>query len=73
LVAGSDGIDGPTDAAGAFAFPDSVTRATSKGLDPATALKHNDAYHFFDSIGDLLRVGPTGTNVSDLMIGLANY
>jgi glycerate 2-kinase len=73
LVAGSDGIDGPTDAAGAFAFPDSVTRATSKGLDPTTALKHNDAYHVFDSIGDLLRVGPTGTNVSDLMIGLANY
>jgi len=73
LVAGSDGIDGPTDAAGAFAFPDSVARATSKGLDPATALKHNDAYNFFDSIGDLLRVGPTGTNVTDLMIGLANY
>ena len=73
LVAGTDGIDGPTDAAGAFAFPDSVTRATSKGLDPATALKHNDAYNFFDSIGDLLRVGPTGTNVTDLMIGLANY
>ena len=73
LVAGSDGIDGPTDAAGAFAFPDSVTRATSKGLDAATALKNNDAYNFFDSIGDLLRVGPTGTNVTDLMIGLANY
>lgn len=73
LVAGSDGIDGPTDAAGAFAFPDSVDRATSKGLDPATALKNNDAYNFFDSIGDLLRVGPTGTNVTDLMIGLANY
>jgi len=36
-------------------------------------LKHNDAYTFFDSIGDLLRVGPTGTNVTDLMIGLANY
>jgi glycerate 2-kinase len=73
LVAGSDGIDGPTDAAGAFAFSDSVSRATSKGLDPATALKHNDAYNLFDSIGDLLRVGPTGTNVTDLMIGLANY
>jgi glycerate 2-kinase len=73
LVAGSDGIDGPTDAAGAFAFPDSVTRAAGKGLDPASALKHNNAYNFFDSIGDLLRVGPTGTNVTDLMIGLANY
>jgi glycerate 2-kinase len=73
LIAGSDGIDGPTDAAGAFAFPDSVTRATSKGLDPVAALQHNDAYNFFDSIGDLLRVGPTGTNVTDLMIGLANY
>ena len=62
----------PTDAAEAFAFPDSVTHATRKGCDAVSALKHNDAYNFFDSIGDLLRVGPTGTNVTDLMIGLAN-
>jgi len=73
LIAGSDGIDGPTDAAGAFAFSDTVARARAAGLDPATALKRNDAYTLFDSIGDLLRIGPTGTNVTDLFIGLANH
>jgi len=73
LIAGSDGIDGPTDAAGAFAFADSADRAIEAGIDPATAQRRNDAYAVFDSIGDLLRTGPTGTNVTDLFIGLANY
>jgi glycerate 2-kinase len=73
LIAGSDGIDGPTDAAGAFAFADSADRAIEAGIDPATAQRRNDAYTVFDSIGDLLRTGPTGTNVTDLFIGLANY
>jgi hydroxypyruvate reductase len=73
LIAGSDGIDGPTDAAGAFAFADSAERAVVSGADPASALRRNDAYNVFDSIGDLLRTGPTGTNVTDLLIGLANY
>ena len=73
LIAGSDGIDGPTDAAGAFAFAESIERAVVSGIDPATALRRNDAYNVFDSIGDLLRTGPTGTNVTDLLIGLANY
>jgi len=73
LIAGSDGIDGPTDAAGAFVFADSAERAVVGGVDPAAALRRNDAYNVFDSIEDLLRTGPTGTNVTDLLIGLANY
>ena len=73
LVAGTDGIDGPTDAAGAFAFTDSAERAVVGGIEPAVALRRNDAYAVFDSIDDLLRIGPTGTNVTDLLIGLANY
>jgi len=73
VIAGSDGIDGPTDAAGAFAFADSAERAVVAGIDPATAMRRNDAYSVFDSTGDLLRTGPTGTNVTDLFIGLANY
>jgi len=73
LVAGSDGIDGPTDAAGAFASLDTVDRARVKGLAAETALKRNDAYNLFDAIGDLFRTGPTGTNVTDLFIALVNY
>ena len=72
LFAGTDGIDGPTDAAGAFAFPDSVTRAQAAGIDPEMALSRNDAYHFFKSIGDLFVPGSTGTNVADIFIGLVN-
>jgi glycerate 2-kinase len=73
LIAGSDGIDGPTDAAGAFVFPNSVARMRSAGVDPETALQRNDAYRAFDAVGDLFRVGPTGTNVTDLLIGLVNH
>ncbi|MGO9602109.1 MAG: glycerate kinase [Candidatus Binataceae bacterium] len=73
LAAGSDGIDGPTDAAGAFASPDTVERARAKGLDAETALKRNDAYNLFGAIGDLFRTGATGTNVTDLFIALVNY
>ncbi len=70
LVAGTDGIDGPTEAAGAFAFPDSVARAQAAGIDPETALSRNDSYNFFSSIGDLFITGVTGTNVADIFIGL---
>ncbi len=73
LIAGSDGIDGPTDAAGAFAFADTVARAEAHGLDAAAALRRNDAYGFFAALGDLMITGPTGTNVADIFIGLANY
>ena len=61
---------GPTDAAGAFAFPDSVARAQASGIDAETALSRNDAYQFFKSIDDLFLPGRTGTNVADIFIGL---
>jgi glycerate 2-kinase len=73
LFAGTDGIDGPTDAAGAFAFPDSVARAQAADIDPETALSRNDAYDCFKSIDDLFIPGSTGTNASDIFIGLVNY
>ncbi len=73
LIAGTDGIDGPTDAAGAFAFPDSVARAQAAGLDPETALARNDSYNLFSRIGDLFISGITGTNAGDIFIGLINY
>ena len=69
LVAlGTDGTDGPTDAAGAVATGETVARAASLGLDPFAFLADNDAYTFFDALGDLIRTGPTGTNVNDLLL-----
>jgi hydroxypyruvate reductase len=62
----TDGTDGPTDAAGAIAEGDTIGRAVTLGLDPADYLRRNDAYHFFERTGDLLRTGPTQTNVNDL-------
>lgn len=70
LSAGSDGSDGPTDAAGAFADGKSLPRARRLGLDPAQFLAKNDSYNFFQALGDLFRPGPTGTNVLDLKIVL---
>jgi glycerate 2-kinase len=71
LAAGTDGIDGPTDAAGAYVDGTTVARAASIGLDPGAHLSRNDAYPFFDALGDLVVTGPTGTNVADLVIGWA--
>lgn len=66
---GTDGIDGPTDAAGAFVDRTTMMRAAQHGLrDPASFLEHNDSYRFFDPLGDLIRTGPTDTNVGDLQI-----
>jgi glycerate 2-kinase len=73
LFAGTDGIDGPTDSAGGFAFPDSAGRAQAVGLDADTALSRNDAYSLFKGIGDLFVTGVTGTNVADIFIGLINF
>ncbi len=67
---GTDGTDGPTDAAGAVADGTTVERARAAGLDPAAALSNNDAYSFFDGLGDLIVSGPTNTNVNDLWLGL---
>ncbi len=71
LSAGTDGTDGPTDAAGAFVDGTTLARARSAGLDADAFLEDNDSYTFFDKLGDLLRTGPTGTNVMDLVVGLA--
>lgn len=68
--AGTDGIDGPTDAAGAFVDATTMTRALAGGLDAERALRCHDAYPFFRALGDLLVTGPTLTNVGDLQIVL---
>jgi len=68
LAAGTDGTDGPTDAAGAFADAGSVARGRRRGVDARQALARNDAYAFFAAEGGLLRTGPTGTNVMDLVL-----
>ncbi len=70
LSAGTDGTDGPTDSAGAFADGTTAGRAKSKGLNPRISLKNNDSYNFFKEVGDLLCTGPTRTNVMDLQIFL---
>jgi len=70
LSAGTDGIDGPTDAAGAFVDGQTCARAAAAGLTPSAALVANDSYAFFDRLGDLLRCGPTGTNVMDIKLAL---
>jgi hydroxypyruvate reductase len=68
LVAlGTDGTDGPTDAAGAVATGETTARGRALGLEPVAYLADNDAYHYFDLLGDLIRIGPTGTNVNDLL------
>jgi hydroxypyruvate reductase len=64
---GTDGTDGPTDAAGAIATGETVGRAQAIGLDPQAYLANNDAYHFFQALNDLIITGPTGTNVNDLL------
>jgi hydroxypyruvate reductase len=70
LSAGTDGIDGPTDAAGAFVDGHSLRRAREKGLDPHAALKNNDTYPFFAALDDLFQPGATGTNVMDMKMAL---
>lgn len=68
LSAGTDGNDGPTDAAGAIADSSTFRCAVDLGLDPSLYLNNNDSYHFFDQLGDLYKTGPTNTNVMDLRI-----
>jgi glycerate 2-kinase len=66
LAGDSDGIDGTEDAAGAIVTPDTLARARAASLDPRAYLSAHDSFSFFDGIGDLLRTGPTGTNVNDI-------
>ena len=66
---GTDGIDGPTDAAGAVVDTTTLARARAQGLpDPKHYLDKNDSYTFFERLGDLVRIGPTATNVGDLQV-----
>ncbi len=67
----TDGEDGPTDAAGAVADGATVVRALEAGLDLDAHLKANNAYALFDALDDLLRTGPTGTNVCDLNLAFS--
>ncbi|MCX6544697.1 MAG: DUF4147 domain-containing protein [Acidobacteria bacterium] len=68
--AGTDGIDGPTDAAGAVVTSDTSARAERHHLTPQAFLDENDAYHFFEALADLIKTGPTRTNVGDIQIAL---
>ena len=68
LSAGTDGTDGPTEAAGAYADWRMVDRAKKLGLDPCHYLDNNDSFHFFEQLNDLIITGPTKTNVMDLIV-----
>ena len=70
LAAGTDGRDGPTDAAGAIVDANTFAEIRSHGIDPSQVLRKHDSYRALDSIGALLKTGPTGTNVNDLVIAL---
>jgi len=70
LSGGTDGTDGPTDAAGAIADSSTLERAKAGGLDAEQFLQRNDSYNFFQPLGDLLMTGPTLTNVMDLRLML---
>ena len=68
---GTDGIDGPTNAAGAIVDSTTIARAAALGLDADEALAAHDSHPFFDALGDLVVTGPTGTNVGDVQIFVA--
>ncbi|REJ89471.1 MAG: DUF4147 domain-containing protein [Planctomycetota bacterium] len=72
LSGGTDGEDGPTDAAGAVADSELIARAKAAGLDPADFLSVNNSYPFFDRTEGLIRTGPTETNVMDLRVALVS-
>ena len=67
---GSDGTDGPTDAAGGYVDGATAGRLQRAGVDVFRALQENDAYHALETVGGLLITGPTGTNVNDVAVGL---
>ena len=69
---GTDGTDGPTDAAGGIAWPDTVARGRALGLDARAALADNDSYPYLGALGDLIVTGPTKTNVNDLVLAVVS-
>jgi glycerate 2-kinase len=70
LSGGTDGTDGPTDAAGAIADGRTVERLRAQGSSLSAMLADNDSYHLFEALGDLIKTGPTGTNVMDVRLVL---
>ena len=71
LSGGTDGEDGPTDAAGAWIDQDVLQQMVTQALEPGSFLRRNDAYSFFQAVGGLIRTGPTHTNVCDIRVVLA--
>jgi hydroxypyruvate reductase len=69
---GSDGTDGPTDAAGGYVDGDTAATLRSRGLDIRQILQNNDAYHALEAVDGLIKTGPTGTNVNDVAVVLIN-
>ena len=67
---GSDGTDGPTDAAGGYVDGGTAAALEKAGVDIPSVLRDNDAYHALQKCGGLLMTGPTGTNVNDVAVGL---
>ena len=70
ICVGSDGTDGPTDAAGGYADGDTLAAIADKGLSYAAMMANHDAYHALDAVGGLIKTGPTGTNVNDIAVAL---
>ena len=72
ISVGSDGTDGPTDAAGGVVDGDTVSRLLASGINPQSALDNNDSYNALSASGDIIKTGPTGTNVNDISILLVS-
>ena len=70
ICVGSDGTDGPTDAAGGYVDGDTLAALAEKGLSYASMMENHDAYHALEAVGGLIKTGPTGTNVNDIAVGL---
>ena len=70
LCVGSDGTDGPTDAAGGYVDGDTLAALAEKGLSYTSMMENHDAYHALEAVGGLIKTGPTGTNVNDIAVAL---
>ena len=68
ISVGTDGTDGPTDAAGAIVSRSIISKAKNKKLNPQDFLNNNDSYNFFNQVDGLIKTGPTGTNVMDIVL-----
>jgi glycerate-2-kinase len=72
LSGGTDGEDGPTDAAGAWLDAAAIADARQRGLNLTDSLRRNDAYRFFEPLGTLIKTGPTHTNVCDVRVAVVD-